>query len=191
MDLMTAMPKKSQRDLRWSKTKHLDVPAMQHSAQGRLLLKRCDAIRRKAESLWAWFPEIESASTEVGMDLEIFQAELDASPIFSKMPAYEDECDYLWAMFLMWGEPGTDIWDDKSMNGSALNGLPVEAFFLALAWKAAANATEPHFDHLLRPVATKQWLIAVKRYVRTAEKALAFAEECLLGISAKPASNKH
>jgi len=105
------------------------------------LVEQAKQLTRDAESAWRWKDrKLDYARIELDEDLGLFCRELDESAVFQRMPAQELDYDYLWLMFLSWGAPGTEAWDNEWLFDSPLRALPVEGFFIVLASLDAEKA---------------------------------------------------
>ena len=147
------------------------------------LKMRAENLRENVRTLWKWKDRnLDDAVQELNIDLPVYADALWKNPAFKKILPLEDDYTLLWAVFLKFGEPGTEEWDHEGLEGSNLRALPLEDFFLVLgalgSWQTLAfledYARNVRQENLLEAAES---LHHAERNLKSGEKALAFVEE--------------
>ncbi len=103
------------------------------------LVQEVKALAARAQSMWKFdLARLEGAKIELHTYLELFCSDLDKHPVFAKMPPLPTSFEYVWATFLMDGEPGTQKYDEAWGKESAMSGLGLSDVFIV----QTANDTE-------------------------------------------------
>ena len=161
----------------------LDISKHQRAIEASDYVNGARRLATKSQSLWRYDIErLAGARTELRTYLELFCADLSASPTFSKMARLPGNFEYLWATFLQDGEPGTSAWDDLWDKDSDLHGLTVTDLFTVLASLEAEdmiflllNHAEHHGKQENDQAA--YWLSAARESLQSGQRALDLVEK--------------